>query len=149
MYRKNIKSLCFAVALVVSMVSTPLVSNQAFASDKKEEAVVDPNKTVYVQLNPIIVPIMTEEGTTQIVTLVVALEVGKALNEQLVMDNKLRLTDAFLTDMYGVFDKNVLIKNGFVDVERIKSRLGKISTKILGEEIVTGVLLQAVQQRKV
>lgn len=153
MYRINkvLRTLSFAVLLMTATMAGNSMTNQAFAEEKAEEGVpaLDPNRTVFVKLSPIIVPIMTEEGTTQIVTLVVALEVGSATNEGLVEENRLRLTDAFLTDMYGVFDKNILIKNGFIDVERVKYRLSKISKKILGEEVVTGVLLQAVQQRKV
>lgn len=149
------KAFAIVVGLVIALAigggSYFYMSSAAHAADGEATQAVAPTtpELLYVHLNPIVVPIIDEKGVTQIITLVVSIEVPDAASEAKVSQNKIRLTDAFLTDMYGVLDQNRLIRNGFIDVEKMKVRLNKISKRVLGEEQVSGVLLQAVQQRKV
>ena len=44
---------------------------------------------------------------------------------------------------------HVIDANGVIEVNHVKERLHMITTKILGEEKVRDVLLQAIQQRPV
>ncbi len=116
-----------------------------------EEEAVEEEKDVaaYISLNPIIVPILSDNGDAQLVTIILSLEVPTSEAEEKVEDMKIRLVDAFITDMYGVLDNNHLLRNGYVDVARMKKRLGKISDKVLGENVVSEVLVKGVQQRRV
>lgn len=139
--------LLFFMALGLS--ATVFSSNTALAASEAHDEAVVTDEILYVHLNPIIVPILSDKGATQIITLVVAIEVPDNESVGIVERNRIRLTDAFLTDMYGVLDKNQLIKNGYIDIERVKSRLNKITKRVVGEERISGVMLEAVQQRKV
>lgn len=128
--------------------------NQAWASDQAVEKKggllgLSVDETSYVSLNPIIVPILGDDGEAQLVTIMVSLEVPNSEAQSKVQEQKLRLVDAFITDMYGVLDNNHLLRNGYIDVARMKQRLSKISDKVLGEHIVTSVLVKGVQQRRV
>ena len=60
-----------------------------------------------------------------------------------------RLKDAYIQDMYGVLNKHAALKGGVVQVAAVKSRLTKITTDVLGEDMVSEVLLQVVQQRPI
>lgn len=139
--------LLFFMALGLS--ATVFSSNTALAASEAHDEAAVTDEILYVHLNPIIVPILSDKGATQIITLVVAIEVPDNESVGIVERNRIRLTDAFLTDMYGVLDKNQLIKNGYIDIERVKSRLNKITKRVVGEERISGVMLEAVQQRKV
>ena len=108
----------------------------------------------YVELDPLMLPIVDDDGVSQVVNLVVALEVGDALAADKVKSLKPKLIDAFITDMYGVLNRHAALKGGVLQVGYIKDRLYKVSKDIVGYDeedhaLVNGVLLQVVQQRPI
>ena len=103
----------------------------------------------FVQLDPLILPIIDERGVTQTVSLVIVIEVGDKNKAKDVEKMSPRLKDAFIQDMYGVLNKRQALRDGVVQVGMIKDRLRDISHRVLGDEIVEDVLLQVVQQRKI
>ena len=94
-------------------------------------------------------PIIDEDGVNQVVSMVIAIEVADANSATTVKNLSPRLKDAFIQDMYGVLNKHAALKGGVIQVNMIKSRLNKISHKVLGEDVVQDVLLQVVQQRPI
>ncbi len=139
--------------VLVSGVEMSITQSYAAEEAKEEKSGgllgLNVDKTSYISLNPIIVPILGDNGEAQLVTIMISLEVPNSEAETKVREQKLRLVDAFITDMYGVLDNNHLLRNGYVDVARMKQRLSKISDKVLGEHIVSSVLVKGVQQRRV
>lgn len=109
----------------------------------------DPSHFEFVQLDPLILPIVDENGVNQVVSMSVVLEVidhGAAENVKRLTP---RLKDAFIQDMYGVLNKHAALKGGVIQVNHIKQRLNKISHAVMGENQVNDVLLQVVQQRPI
>jgi flagellar protein FliL len=101
----------------------------------------------FVKLDPLILPIVNNDGLTQVVSLVVAIEVADAADKETVQKLVPRITDAFIQDMYGVLSTQGM-KGGVIQVAFIKERLNKITARVLGDEIhINDVLLQVVQQR--
>lgn len=105
--------------------------------------------TEFVELDPLILPIIDNSGVTQTVSLVIALEVEDKVKAEEVKKLTPRLKDAYIQDMYGVLNKHAALKGGVVQVSAVKSRLTKITTDVLGEDMVSDVLLQVVQQRPI
>jgi flagellar protein FliL len=105
--------------------------------------------TEFVELDPLILPIIDSSGVTQTVSLVIALEVADKDKAEEVKKLTPRLKDAYIQDMYGVLNKHAALKGGVVQVAAVKSRLTKITTDVLGEDMVSEVLLQVVQQRPI
>jgi len=105
--------------------------------------------TEFVELPPLILPIVDGNGVHQVVSLVVALDVSgtDAADEVRAMMPKLQ--DAFIQDMYGVLNRHAAFKGGVIQVNVIKARLNRISKQVLGEDKVNEVLLQVVQQRPI
>lgn len=101
----------------------------------------------YVKMDPLLLPIVNNEGLTQVVSLVVALEVSDAAKKDEVTKLMPRITDAFIQEMYGALSHQGAMKNGMVQVNMIKERLKKIVEKAAGKDMVDDVLLQVVQQR--
>lgn len=100
----------------------------------------------FVQLDPLILPIINKDGVSQVISLVVVIEtdeVGKAEVEHL----SPRLKDAFIQDMYGVLSSDTVMRDGVIQVAPVKERLHKVSTHVLGDGVAKDVLLQVVQQR--
>ncbi|MCK6418975.1 MAG: hypothetical protein L6Q57_08600 [Alphaproteobacteria bacterium] len=103
----------------------------------------------FVEMEPLIVPVIDESGVSQTVSMVIALEVhtpeAKAAIEQMTP----RLKDAFIMDMYGLLNQASAMKSGVIQIAYVKDRLAKTAAKVMGDDSITGVLLQVVNQRPV
>ncbi len=121
--------------------------SHAKKQDSKDKA--DTSKHIFVELDPLILPIIDESGVTQTVSLVVALEVADEKAGSLITAQAPRLKDAYIQKLYGVLNNQAALKGGVIQVNTLKKQLNKISNKVLGDDIVHDVLLQVVQQRPV
>lgn len=103
----------------------------------------------FVELDPLILPIVDNQGVNQTVSLVVALEVKNSSDAIKVEKMEPKLKDAYIQDMYGVLNEYAALKGGVIQVSKIKKRLNRITDEIMGEDVVQDVLLQVVQQRPI
>jgi len=104
----------------------------------------------FVELDPLILPIVDRNGVSQVVSLVVTLEVYDAASAKKAEKIMPKLKDAYIQDLYGAFNKHAALKGGVIQVSTLKKRLQKISHKVMGsDEYVNAVLLQVVQQRPI
>ena len=104
---------------------------------------------MFVELDPLILPIVDNDGVQQVVSIVVALEVSGPTDADKVKSLKPRLKDAYIQDLYGVLNKHEALKGGVVQVGAIKERLNMATRKVMGDDVVHDVLLQVVQQRPI
>ncbi len=130
------------------------VSQQAISDKEAEEkAAMEAEEAIknlrFVKLDPIILPIIDSQGVSQVVTLIVSLEVNGDSNAEYVQQLSPRLKDAYIQDMYGVLNRKASMEGGVVKVDKLKERLNRISSQVLGEDRVNGVLLQVVNQRPI
>lgn len=101
----------------------------------------------FVQLDALILPVIDEHGVTQVVSMVVTLEVPDKATADEVKRMSPRIQDAFIQDMYGVLNRKNSMENGVLKVNLIKGRMNRLTEKVLGPGKVNEVLLQVVQQR--
>lgn len=103
----------------------------------------------FVELDPLILPIIDESGVTQVVSIVVVIEVPSASAANDVKKFAPRLKDAYIQEMYGILNRHAALQGGVIQVGMLKDRLNAISHRVLGEDKINGVLLQVVQQRPI
>lgn len=119
------------------------------AEHAKKQAQDEKGKSEFVELDVLILPIVDDNGVSQTVSMVVALEVSGAGDADKVKGMEPKLKDAFIQDMYGVLNRHAALKGGVIQVGMIKQRLNKISNDVMGTGVVDDVLLQVVQQRPI
>jgi flagellar FliL protein len=124
-------------------------ANQEYAGDTNTKSNKSLDKHEFVELDPLILPVMDHQGISQIVSIVVVIEVGSDKKASKVQHLSPRLKDAFIQDMYGAFSHKELIVDGMLQVNLIKERLTSVSQSVLGEGYAEDVLLQVVQQRPI
>jgi flagellar FliL protein len=159
--------------IIIIVVAMLLLGGGGFAAftflgGKTAEASVDPKQTAkdkkksesnkskaetdalvsFVKMDPLTLPVVDKTGVVQIVNISITLEVENAEKAKEVEKFAPRLKDAYIQDMYGALSSTQAMNQGVVDVEAVKKRLNAVTQKIMGEDIVRDVLLQAVQQRK-
>ncbi len=126
-----------------------VAANHEKAKDEKKKGGHGAETAQFVELDPLVLPIIDNSGVTQTISLVIALEVSDQTKADEVKKMTPRLKDAYIQDMYGVLNKNAALKGGVLQVGAIKARLNKITADVLGADIVDEVLLQVVQQRPI
>ncbi|MBP7252309.1 MAG: hypothetical protein KBA75_02350 [Alphaproteobacteria bacterium] len=104
---------------------------------------------VYVSIGPIILPIITDEGPQQIMTMIVSLQVDDTSASDKVREQLPRLVDAYMRALYGKLDTGNMHHGVIVDIDFIKRKVAKATEEIMGKGIVEDVLIQAVSQRQV
>ncbi len=103
----------------------------------------------FVEMDPLILPIIGAKGATQTVSLVIVLEVADEAKAEEVKHLTPRLKDAYIQNMYGMLSRKNALQDGMIQVGPLKERLNKISKQVLGDDVVHDVLLQVVQQRPI
>lgn len=102
----------------------------------------------FVPMDVLVLPVIGDHGIVQNISLVISLEVPDEATATEVKNILPRLKDAYIQDMYGALNRKTVMVNGVLQVAPIKSRLHRISVKVLGENKVKDVLLQVVQQKR-
>ncbi len=103
----------------------------------------------FVELDPLVLPIVDSNGVSQVVSIVVVIEVDGSKNRAAVETLQPRLKDAYIQELYGVLNKHAALKGGVIQIKMIKERLTSISNRVMGDDVVEDVLLQVVQQRPI
>lgn len=116
---------------------------------KKGKGGHDEGHSEFVEMDPLILPIIDASGVNQTISLVIALEIPDPAMVPMVESMTPRLKDAFIQEMYGSLNKHAALKGGVIQVEQIKKQLAEIAKQVLGDDSVSGVFLQVVQQRPV
>jgi len=117
-------------------------SNAADDAEKVEGEVVH-----FVELSPLMLPVINDRGVSQMISLIVAVEVDSQEKADKVTKFSPRLTDAYLSDLYGALS-NKNMEKGMVPIAYLKERLNVMSNKVLGDEVVSDVLVQVMQSRR-
>lgn len=102
---------------------------------------------LFVNIGPLTIPVLGRDRIDQFVTVMVALEVDSAAKAESLRAIAPRLTDAYLTSLYGDIAGGSLFRNGLLDLAGAKTRLMASTQNILGNGTVDDVLIQVVTQR--
>jgi len=103
----------------------------------------------FVEIEPLVLPIIDKSGVTQVVSIVVVIEVGDEKKAAMVTQLQPRLKDAYIQELYGVLNRHAAMPDGVLQVGMVKERLNTISEKVMGEGVIEDVLLQVVNQRPI
>lgn len=118
--------------------------------DKKSEDVTggrfagDP---VFVHLAPMVMPVISDSGVEQLVTIVIDIEVSSFETADKIHANMPRVMDALMRHLYGGLGQGSLRKGKLVDVSKVKSKAVAALKEVLGEDGIKNVLVQGVSQR--
>lgn len=116
------------------------------APGKKAEA-RDPVNYEYVMMDPLVLPVVDEYGVSQVISMVVVIEVADSKTADKVQAMSPRLKDAYLQYLYGALSRRTVLEEGVLRVDIMKDLLNRVTAKVLGDDVANDVLLQTVQQR--
>lgn len=117
---------------------------------KKPEGVVggrfagDP---IYVHIAPMVMPVISDAGVEQLVTIVLDIEVKDFDTADNLHSNMSKVMDALMRGLYGGLGQGSLRKGKLVDVAKVKTKATLALREVLGEDSIKNVLVQGVSQR--
>lgn len=103
---------------------------------------------VYVHLQPVILPIISDAGAEQIITMLIDLETKDFETASKMHANMPRLKDAIIQALYGGLADGSMRNANALDIAKIKQNILNLTNRVFGEGSVHDVLIQAVAQRK-
>jgi len=107
-----------------------------------------PAGPVFVPLRPIVLPIVEGDRIAKTTGVVLSLELAHGKTEADLDPDRVRLRDAFITELYAYLDQHADDPRA-IDTELLKQRLTRVSARILGPGVVRQVLiLQAFERRR-
>jgi flagellar basal body-associated protein FliL len=103
---------------------------------------------VYVHLSPMILPVITDTGAEQIVTLQITIEVKDFDAADTVHTNMPKVMDALMRGLYGGLGNGDLRNGQLIDVTKIKAKATTALGEAVGADNIRDVLIEAVAQRR-
>lgn len=103
---------------------------------------------VYVHLAPMILPVITDTGAEQIVTLQITIQVKDFDAADTVHSNMPKVMDALMRALYGGLGNGDLRNGQLIDVSKVKNKSIAALGQAIGADNIRDVLIEAVAQRR-
>lgn len=103
---------------------------------------------IYVHIEPLVLPIITDNGAEQLVTVLIDLQVRNFDAADNVHSNMPRVRDAIMQALYGGLADGALRTGNMLNIAKVKSKISASLEKTLGQNLIDDVLIQAIAQRK-
>lgn len=105
-----------------------------------------PPDPVYVDFDPLRVPVIRNGQLDQTITMIIVLQVEGTEQGDRVIANSPRLMDQFLQELYGGLNADTVLDGDVVRVSAIKPLVQRAVDRVMGDGVVQDVLIQAVNQ---
>jgi len=102
---------------------------------------------IYVHIAPMVLPIISEDGVEQLVSLIISVHVKDLDAANTLHKNMPRVIDSLLRHLYGGLDEGTLRKGKLVNVTKIKKKSAEAVAEIIAPEDIVEVLVEGVSQR--
>lgn len=96
----------------------------------------------YVRFPPIFTPIIQGDKVTSQMGVTLMLQLKKGEDKEPIEAKQLQLNNAFVEDLYAFFQQHAGV-NGGIDEMYLKDRLLKVADKVIGDDAVQEVLVEA------
>ena len=112
-------------------------------TEEQRQAEIDRGKVYFVELDPILVPLIGSDKVAATIHIHVKLEITGSDNKEVVLHARPRLSHVFFQDLYGYIPR-MLRKSKTLDLYVLKKRLELIANKTVGQGVINTVLIQSV-----
>lgn len=142
--------LLLSVALLFALAASVPVLAAEEETKKKDDNVSggrfagDP---IYVHIEPMVLPVINDNGVEQIVTLIIDVQVKNFDAADNMHSNMPKVMDSLMRNLYGGLGQGALRNGKLVNVSKVKTKAISAVGEIIGIENVQDVLVQGVAQR--
>ena len=102
---------------------------------------------IYVRIDPMLLPVITDKGVEQLVTIIFAVEVKDFDTADSMHTQMPKVRDSLMRALYGGLGQGSLRDGKIADVTKIKSKAVSAVGEVVGAANVKDVLVQGIAQR--
>lgn len=135
-----------ALALSVSFVIGAQSAQAGGGGDKEVDTVAEKYWGNTIKLEPIILPIIDNNGVSQTISLVVTLEAVDMDSAREAREISPRLTSEYWHDIYDVLNKKASLHGGEIEVDYMKKRIYNVTSKIMGRDIIDDIIVEILEE---
>ncbi len=143
------KFLTFVTAVIICVAGIYFTGSEAAFAAGGGGSKKDGEDFQFVEISPLVFPVVNDNGAYQMISLVVSIEVKDSHDADKIARMTPRLNDAYIQSLYGYLSKETNFENGTIKVKEVKKRLNEITEKVIGGGNFNDVLLQVVQQHPI
>lgn len=125
--------------------------SEAKKGDKEKEKDSGPvfgaGDLVYVKLEPMVIPVISDNGAQQLVTFIIQLHVKNFSAADKLRSRLPQLTDAIFTALYGGLGQGSLRTGHQINIPKVKRRIVEAVDKTIEPNLIEDVLLGGIGQR--
>ena len=103
--------------------------------------------TRFIELQPLVMPIIREGRVILHLTLVMMVELDEPMQREELKQILPPLTDAIFTELHSLFSLRYVQERGY-DLPFVKERIYRVTERVLGEGVIKAVLIQSINKRK-
>ena len=110
-------------------------------------AIVEPSREVplFVDFDPLVVPVIRDGQVTKLLTFTIVIEVAKKYERYDIYKHMARLRDAYLAELYALYSHRSVQDREDV-VPLLNKRLLVVSKRVLGEAVVKRVMVDVLEK---
>jgi hypothetical protein len=142
---------CFRRGVLLgALASLTLAAAPAFAVDREKGLKPPPVAGIpdFVDLEPIVLPVIARDRVTRQVGVMLTLELGNGQPAKSIDDEKrLRLIDAFVRELHVIYSARSTTDH-VVDEDLIKQRLLRSADGVLGKGVVHAILVRRLVEQR-
>ena len=128
--------------LEVGPFEKPVVEGEVVDPEKEKAKSFFEQRPRYIEMDPIQVPVFQDDGVAGTIMIHYKLEALTLDNERKIAKAKRQLGDALIKD-FSYYIPRTLRNNKTLDVTLVKYRIMMVANRLLGEEVVSDALIQA------
>ncbi len=102
---------------------------------------------IYVHIDPLLLPIITDRGVEQLITIMMDIEVKDFDVADTLHTQMPRVRDALMRALYGGLGQGSLRAGKLADVAKIKAKASNAIVEVIGQAGIRDVLIQGIAQR--
>lgn len=102
---------------------------------------------IYVHIAPVVLPVITDNGVEQLVTIVFDVQVKDFDTADDMHANMPRIMDALMRALYGGLGQGALRNGKLANVNKVKNKAIEAVGEVVGSDKIIDVLVQGVSQR--
>jgi|GEM_PF-5618922 len=120
----------------------------ASSAPKAGEPPPDPREPQFVHMKEMVIPVLGKTKVKQFVRLFITLEVPGFGAADTARSKTARLTDRFITVLYGAVHDDAMMSGELVNITPIKQKLLEAGWAVLGRDGLTDVLIQGISHQR-
>ena len=136
----------FVLALSVSFILGAQPAQAGGGGDKDVDTVAEKYWGSTVKMDPMILPIIDNNGVSQTISFVVTLEAIDVEAAKEAREISPRLASKYWHDIYDFLNKKASLQGGEIEIDYMKRRIYQVTSEVMGRDIIDDIIVEIIDE---